>query len=642
MKKTTENLPLSAKANTTRADAAGNKEPQISARTPSLTHLREAGVPHSPDTVLRSQRQLGNKTTTQLLQDRQQAAASEANTATPKTTGPSLHTNGPLAGLQRFDAKEHKKMGDRGSGKKQVALAPDYVLSYGDVVAMAGDHFASIAQMRQFARKKSGKESRGEIEYVREWKLKQRGRQYDPEAKKAATERYYALAAKNRSHFVNPDEKDADRTLGEKATDYTLERGGAGEAIPIPANAVAGYHSNHVIAIREAVKAGAAGESIQNALAADAFASHFLTDAFSAGHVRVPRAAAQTYWNAKVPLFFHNLQGFMAEKIAEELRKTNAKASIDWFPDIKYKHLSEQMVYEKALAKIRKALSNMGRVDFGDLVGLALHDWDNVAGIEATSDGKDVSLKGDGQAKKQDEEKLAIKAVARSVAEIEKAYALGQKGERGQVEKKLRGKDGLFAAERMIPVAKEDDALTGTQPNKSIPWKFNSPFTLFKEARFKAALAVFAREKANEVKNVAASFDKAQQDAMRNGIIRPLLKNPTRIIKQIINWTPQTGGGVGGHDTDDNAQDYYRVAARTAGGLASLTVIQRIRLIRDLDAGFVTFESEEEAIWDILNSASDASARQVIKKVGWDKIAGMLSGAEDRKFRQRFPRQSYR
>ena len=79
-----------------------------------------------------------------------------------------------------------------------------------------------------------------------------------------------------------------------------------------------------------------------------------------------------------------------------------------------------------------------------------------------------------------------------------------------------------------------------------------------------------------------------------------------------------------------------------ASFLASLTVIQRIRLIRDLDAGFVIFESEEEAIWDILNSASDASARQVIKKVGWDKIAGMLSGAEDRKFRQRFPRQSYR
>ncbi len=50
---------------------------------------------------------------------------------------------------------------------------------------------------------------------------------------------------------------------------------------------------------------------------------------------------------------------------------------------------------------------------------------------------------------------------------------------------------------------------------------------------------------------------------------------------------------------------------------------------------------EEEAIWDILNSAGDADARKVIKAVGWGKIASGLQGAEDTKFRKRFPKSKY-
>jgi hypothetical protein len=527
-------------------------------------------------------------------------------------------------------------MGDIGSGGKRVELVPDYYITFGDMVAMAGDHFESIEQMRQFAMKPSGKESRAEIEYVREWKLKHKGRKYDSEAKEYAQKRYYALAGRNRSHFVNPEKGDEQRSTQDKAQSVKPVKG-----IDIPQNSIAGYRLNHVKAIREAAAAGAAGASIQKAMAVDAFACHYLTDSFSSGHLRTPRDDARLYWNAKVPMFFHNLQGYMAERIAEELRKTNAVASIDWFPDLYYSNLTEQIVYEKALNKIRKALESMGRVDFGDIVGLAIHDWEDEKGIEATVEGKDATLYGDSLAGKGDEKDYAVKAVERSVQDIERAYTDGLVGIANS-EQLWLGKDGLYDAERMIPIAKPDAQLSGKHVNERIPWIFDDPFQLLSDKHFKKALGVLALNKVTEIRNVTKDFDQAQKNAMQKGVIAPLLKSPPNVVWWVINWTPQTGGGASGHDTDDNALDYFRKAFKTKGGLRSLTPVQRIKLIRDLDAPWgITFDNEEEAIWEILDTASDSDARQVIKAVGWGKIASALEGAEDRKFRKRFPKVKY-
>jgi len=522
--------------------------------------------------------------------------------------------------LQRFSASEHKDMGDIGSGGKMVELAPNYRITYGDMVAMAGDHFENIEQMRQFAKKRSGKKSRAEIEYVREWKLKQKGRKYDNEAKKCAKKRYYTLAARNRSHFVNPGKGDEKRSIKEKATLVNRVKG-----VDVPLNSVAGYRLNHVKAIQEAAVAGAAGASIEEAMATDAFASHYLTDSFSSGHIRTPREYARIYWNAKVPLFFHNLQGYMAEQTVEKLNP--------WYA-------TEQLAYEYALFDIHQALESMGRVDFGDIVGLAIHDWDNKEGIEATVEGKDAKLFGDSKAGIGNEKKYAIKAVELSVRDIERAYTDGRVGIANS-EKLLLGKDGLYDAERMIPKPKPDAQLTSKAVNKRIRWKYSSPFSLLSNKHFKKALREFAKEKVSEIRSVTKDFEKEERKAMEEGVIKPLLKSPPNVVWWVINWTPQTGGGVIGHDTDDNAEAYYKEAARTPGGLKSLTSTQRIKLIRDLDAGIITFDDEEEMIWDILKTTSDADARKVIKTVGWDKIASALQGAEDRKFRKRFPKVKY-
>lgn len=551
-----------------------------------------------------------------------------------KKTRP-IRASAASGALQRFSAREHEDMGNLGSGRKMVELAPSYVMTYGEMVAMAGDHFESIEQMREFAKKRSGKESRAEIEYVREWKLKQKGRKYDREAKRWAEKRYYTLAARNRSHFVSPGKGDEQRSTKEQAS---LVKDVAG--VDVPLNSIAGYRLNHVKAIRWAAGAGAAGVSIDEAMAVDAFAAHYLTDSFSSGHLRTPREHARIYWNDKVPLFFHNLQGYMAERIAEELRKTNELASIAYLPDVKYRNLTEQVVYERALVKVRNALTSMGRVDFGDLVGLALHDWDSEQGIEATVGGTDARLFGDAKAGTGDEKKYAIKAVELSVRDIERAYTDGLVGIANS-ETLLLGKDGLYDAERIIPKAKPDAELTSRNANKRIRWKYSSPLPLLKNKHFKKALGVFAKNKVSDVRRVTKGFNKAQIEAMEKGVIEPLLKSPPNVVWWVINWTPRTGGGIAGHDVDDNAEAYYKAAAGTVGGLKSLTTAQRIQLIRDLDAGIVTFDDEEKMIWHILNTARDADMRTVIKAVGWAKIAGALEGAEDRKFRKRFPKAKY-
>ena len=60
----------------------------------------------------------------------------------------------------------------------------------------------------------------------------------------------------------------------------------------------------------------------------EAFSNHFLTDAFSSGHVRTPRADLGKYWHEKVPMFFYNFKMFMAEKIAKYVNDHNIRGAL--------------------------------------------------------------------------------------------------------------------------------------------------------------------------------------------------------------------------------------------------------------------------------------------------------------------------
>src|SRR5262249_32776501 len=144
-----------------------------------------------------------------------------------------------------------------------------------------------------------------------------------------------------------------------------------------PIGASQAYRMNHVWAIKEAVESAQKRGSLDKPLAVEAFGAHYLTDAFSAGHVRTPRAGAKAYWDAKVPMFVYNLTGYIAEAVAKNLGTWQKKVIPT---DVTLRH---DLPGVGALAKVQDLLRTK-RFTFGDVVGLALHDWDNAKGLQAT------------------------------------------------------------------------------------------------------------------------------------------------------------------------------------------------------------------------------------------------------------------
>lgn len=587
----------------------------------TVQHEHQSDEPH----LLDFQRTIGNRALQRLLASKK-AVANEI-------TAPFI---------QRFGESEHKRIGDDAtrdaSGNLQmVELAPGYSVTYGDMVAMAGDHFQDIKQMRDFAKVNGkGPGTRGEIEYVL-WdihgKPKPKPNKWTDKAEEEADKRYYALAANNPAHFLNPKEGDEQRSTVEKSNDLTKTKA--------PLNAVAGYSHNHIEAIKEAFDAGKAGKGIEAALAVEAFGAHFLTDAFASGHLRTPRASAKEYWNEKLPMFNFNLKGYVAEKIAEEAEETMYGGV-----------LTEDTVYHRALSDVTKMVDKKGPITFGEIVSGALHDYDNEKGVLATVEGhqQPIRFMGDGKLGKEQEKKngkltgkwvdkpgideqeqIMMDAVKAGKDDIVKAWDAGKnsKSKVAMVEliDALTAGDGRFPAERLLP--KPDFT---NQPK----WKFPDWETLLSDGQFKEGLKITIKDKASDFKKfIATEKDAKKRAAIQNKIITPLEADPFQVIKDVINWVPNTGGGWTGQNQDDNSEDYYE-QAKKMGAVKSLTKEQRRKIIVNLFNGY-TDGGDEARCMDLLNSAPDKDARYVIRNIGWGRMEDELSG----KFSKKYPKAQY-
>jgi|GEM_PF-6232436 len=104
---------------------------------------------------------------------------------------------------------------------------------------------------------------------------------FSEEVKKAVMTRYYGLAGTNNTHFTNLSSREFNRSFINKTRQKT-ETG-------TPKNNAGSYRFNHDPAVDMAVAASQLGDSFDTALVYEGFASHFLTDSYSAGHVRVAR-----------------------------------------------------------------------------------------------------------------------------------------------------------------------------------------------------------------------------------------------------------------------------------------------------------------------------------------------------------------
>jgi hypothetical protein len=225
-----------------------------------------------------------------------------------------------------------------------------------------------------------------------------------------------------------------------------------------------------------------------------------------------------------------------------------------------------------------------------------------------------------------------IEAVKASKDDIFKAYDAGKKSTQkidlfNLINDLTAAGQGQFPAERLLP--KPD--LT-TQPQ----WKFPDWEGLFNDQQFKEGVKVFIKEKADEFKKfVASEKDADKRAAIEKKIIKPLEADGIKVIKEVINWVPDTGGGVAGHNQDDNSEDYYELAKKK-GALPTLTRDQRRKIITNLFNGRTT-GGDENRCMDLLNTASDADAKWVIKAIGWDRCKSELGD----KFSKKYPKAKY-
>jgi hypothetical protein len=545
---------------------------------------------------------------------------------------------------QKFDSFEHREIGDDATKgahgeTKMVQLAPDYRVTYGEMVALAGDFFGSIEQLRAIAAVNGkGAGTREEIEYLRRAKLPQlsddeqtkRTKEFSEAAVRAADKRYYKLAASNASHFANPEKGDETKPTAEKLK-------GAGEAVKVgdqmlmatPNNAAGHYRLNHLKAIGEAVSVGKAKGSIDTAMAANAFSDHYLTDSFSAGHQRTQRTSISKYWNAKVPMFFHNFKGYLAETLAKYINDHKTLIGV----------LSVDMINDFSTSALEETLAKKGMPDFqfGDLVAGTIHDYDNEKGVEVTVDGADKKIFGDDNLGKGDTKDVVTRAVKASVADIEAAYEAGGAGQDYPALYAKIAPHGLFRAEEMMPVVKPDAAVA--ESARSVKWDFPDVASLIGNSKFREGLKIFLRSKKSELASVGKTLDaEYKRVAFQESIVNHMDgEEGVGMIWKILQWTPNTGGGIGGHNQDDNALAYFEKTKKTPGGLASLMWSARANLIRDLVDG-PTFGDEEDAIFELLTSCTDdGDVRRVIDWISWSRLEDEVGD----RFSKRYPKATY-
>ena len=261
---------------------------------------------------------------------------------------------------EQFTGIEHKTIGDAASGGAKSILLygdPPQQLTFGDVVALSGDYFDDLSEMTYLSVTAAG---RRQLAWARWDCLHVTGSTAftepepatDPKVKKVVQDRYYRLASMNFSHFS----------------------AGGGTAWQT-------YTKWHATAVAAAFQAGVSKDSQQwlVALTREAFADHYLTDSFSAGHIRTPRGTIKSVYGVMFPSGSEPLVRYMSRFLYQTL---DSQHKLPWL----LRHL-EGMTRGVIEGKIRTLGGEaLGTFSLGDIVSKALHDYDNSHGLVVLSD----------------------------------------------------------------------------------------------------------------------------------------------------------------------------------------------------------------------------------------------------------------
>lgn len=559
------------------------------------------------------------------------------------------------APIQMFGTPEHKTAGDRGS----AGLAPaeyqssttttgraQVVLTHGDFTTLSGDFFDprdvdengkpipdSLFRLMHKPSSDLGKQPGTQDELLCALKEHNTG---DPRfaaggqwagivfsdaVKEAVTSRYLKLAAKNDEHFQEPR---------------------AGARGPLAGNRKSGggsYRELHENAILAAHSAKVDGKPVSDAMAHEAAAQHFLTDAFAAGHSRTPRGSIRSHWQAKYPLFFDNLKKAIAHETAIWMNAniTNGATVLGGVQDIT----------GSILTKVEEATADLPPFGFDDVVSLVVHDVDNERGLWVKNDlGDSWQTFGDGSYGKGDTAKYTEKAVALGCHDINNAYALDATVSPAEVYAEVRARTPApavasvkYGPEQMVPVP---DPAKGAD-NGTQNWQANSFEELWKKPvrtdnqaeTFQTVIteSMKSGELHEKLGGMADKFPENEKvwkgalgtmkprDGYLKGFFQPIVDNPYEGMRRIIHYNPARGQA--GHNTDDAVmEDFERMDAKDAAagkksntGMRGLTLEQRITRCKELLSGS-TGDDEAERVAQMFETSHDmAEARALYQGI---------------------------
>jgi Domain of unknown function (DUF4157) len=540
--------------------------------------------------------------------------------------------------LRRFASREHQSLGDQATGTQMVNVGGDgpgeaFELTHGDVIMLSGDYFMPGDLFR--LGKKPGnkgtlKDTRDEIVNAIKWITEEEKRKdprfepggiwhgytWSPTVREVVVARYQKLAAANQSHFVAPRGRDASGAPNPP-------KGSEGSAGTF-------YRRYHEKAISLGYELGrTAGASVSRAMAMEAAAQHFLTDAFSAGHVRTPIGDIREYWSGKYPLFFYNLLHKIALDTAIRLNQqhSNLTTAVG----------TVQMIYEGIIEKMTEMAAKLPPISLGDLLASVFHDFDNKHGLEIEGGGK---LFGDSHLDAPDSDNitrdLAQAAILAGNADVKAAFDLGRASPGGdplaaeEVREKVRAATGAaggtYAPETFI-----------ARPDPSLPaqnWKAASFEQLWDRPLVGSSGPTFGKEitkslrggeinhqlmgladKFEPVKKASGDLD--PRTAYINGFVGPLTREPYRGIRDILHWAPDYG--LRSVDRDDisvvTGRELDRKKRRDGTtDLHGMTLEARVRYVRQLIGGAV-FDDEEALVERIFATAPAADRPKIYQRV---------------------------
>jgi len=193
----------------------------------------------------------------------------------------------------------------------------------------------------------------------------------------------------------------------------------------------------HTRAIDQAVRAGLQSDqsSFEQALVIEAFGQHFLSDAFSAGHIRVPRQEIVEFYTRLGTAAFAHLQRFIEDRMVAGLwaQLMAACPAGPWFED-KVREKIRATVHARVTAEMGTRFPSAA--DFGTLFGtyvgglisMILHDRDSARGVAVASAAQSGGWRALGD-EHLAQEPLTIdqaqQAILAATRDVEQAYEFG-------------------------------------------------------------------------------------------------------------------------------------------------------------------------------------------------------------------------